>query len=204
VSDTEKPSEATEKEVAPEDAELAELAEIDELEEARSPDTAYAPPPRLKEYLRSPDSPSRYMMLLAILFAILAVSCFSILIFQYLKHRHHEQKSTAPVIETVKIDPVFQQALGQFKIDWDDAEMRASLVAECSTAEACEELKNKATEVEDLILPLLQMSSRAQILNPTQKQYLRQQIAEKLNGMKLNGKVIQIDFSDLTIDPLKK
>jgi flagellar basal body-associated protein FliL len=202
VSDTHSPSKTTEN-TPTEDAELADLAEIDDLEEIDGLNLTFTRSPRLKEYLTSPDSPSRYLMILAILFGILAATCFGLLVTQYLKHRHHAEKETAPVIQTVKIEATFHQPLGQFKIDWDDAELHADLDAECSTKEACEELKAKDTEARDLILPLLQGSSRSQVLNPTQKQYLRQQIAEKLNDLKLNGRVIQVDFSDLQIDPRK-
>ena len=202
VSNTEKPDEPAQNKLE-ETAELAELAELEDLDDLDGPDALFVRPPRLKEYLQSPDSPSRYLMILSILFGFLASSCFGLLIFQYWKHRHHEQKTLTPVIETLKIEPTYHGELGQFKVDWDDAEMRADLVAECSTQEACDELKDRSTAVQDLVLPLLQESSRSRILNPVQKQYLRQKIAEKLNDLKLHGRVIQIDFSDLTVDPRK-
>ena len=202
MSDTPKPSEIEEKKI-PEPPGGAELAEIDDLDDLDSLNANYAPSPRLKEYLNSPDSPSRYLMILSMLFGLLAVSCFMLLVFQYWKYRHHGQKIDTPVVETVKIEPTFHEAIGQYKVDWDDAEMTAELSAECSTQEACEALKEHSTEARDLIFPLLQESSRTAILNPTEKQYLRQKIAEKLNELKLGGRVIQIDFTDLQIEPRK-
>ena len=202
MSNTEKPDE-TAKHEPTEAAELAELAELEDLDGTGGANPYFTRTPTLKDYLHSPDSPSRYLMILSILCGLLATSCFGLLVFQYWKHRHSEQKTVIQAPEMPNIEPTYHSSIGQFKVEWDDAEMRANLVAECTTPEACEELKERATAVQDLVLPLLQESSRSRILNPTQKQYLRQKIAEKLNDLKLKGRVIEIDFSDLTIDPRK-
>jgi flagellar basal body-associated protein FliL len=188
---------------ADEAAETPELAEIAELKDLEDLDADYAPPLKIKEYLNSTDAPSRYLMTLSILFGMLAAFCLSLLIFEYWHYRHNAQKLVGPAVKTIKLEPGFSEDMGEFKIDWDDAEMRAELVAECSSKETCEEIKARNIEARDLIFPVLQNSSRSEILNPNQKLYLRQQLANKLNELELSGSILQVDFSDLTIEPKK-
>ena len=100
-------------------------------------------------------------------------------------------------------DPVFTQPLGEFRVLWAKSELRADLVAECTNEETCNALKDRPEQVHDLILPILQTSSPEQVLNPNSKLELRRAIVDKLNELKFKGKVIQIDFTDLTIEPAK-
>jgi flagellar basal body-associated protein FliL len=184
-------------------AETAELTGIPPLDPTQDAHSYVIPAPRLKEYFTSTDAPSRYLILLSSLFAFLAVCSFSLLIFYTWKHRHAEQKT--PVATTVESigEASFNAALGQFKVQWDDGELSADLTAECTTEEACKALKDRYDQTHDSILPLLQASSRTEILNPARKLRLRQAIADKLNELKLNGRVVQIDFTDLTVEPRK-
>ena len=96
-------------------AETPEVAEIAPTEPDHGTDTLYTPPAKLKEYFTSTDAPSRYMISLSALFAFLALLCFGLLIFQYVKHRHHEQKPSETVVETVKVEPTFHQSLGELR-----------------------------------------------------------------------------------------
>lgn len=185
------------------DDETPEVAEIAPFEPDQGTDTLYTPPARLKEYFTSPNASSRYLMALSTLFAFLAVVCFSLLILHYWKHRHHVQKSSETVIETLRVEPTFHQSLGEFRVQWDQSEMRATLSAECSTEAACSNLKEKYAEVHDLILPVFQGSSEQNVTSPEHKQHLREELIEKLNELKLPGRVLQIDFTDLTIEPHK-
>ncbi|MBC7397980.1 MAG: flagellar basal body-associated FliL family protein, partial [Bdellovibrionales bacterium] len=81
-----------------------------------------------------------------------------------------------------------------------DGELRADVVIACANLAVCEALKNRKAEARDRILPILQGSSRAEILNPSKKQMLRQHITDSLNEMHLPGKVIETNFSDMTVD----
>ena len=200
IEETKKPEEKEEAEAL----ETAELAEIDDLDDLEDLDADYAPSLKIKEYLNSPDAPSRYLMILSLLFGGLAATCLTLLVFEYWKHRHIAQKPVESTVKIIQLDPSFHEDMGEFKIDWDDAEMRAELVAECSTKVACEEIKNRNIEARDLLFPILQNSSRSEVLNPNQKLYLRQQLANKLNDLKLDGTILAVDFSDLTIEPKKK
>ena len=155
--------------------------------------------PSLKDYFHSPDAPSRYLMFLSISFGLLALFCFGFLITAYVKHRH-DAKLAVVTTETLKLEPSFREGLGEIRISWKDGDMRADLIAECTTEAACAEIKNRKAEARDVTIPILQNSSRTEILNPTKKLMVRNQIVEKLNEMKLPGKVIQVDFNDLSIE----
>ena len=103
-------------------------------------------------------------------------------------------KASAPIEVTIT------EPLGEFKVSWPQAELRVDIVAECSSREACDQIKERISEVRDATLPVLQSSSRENILNPDKKLALRRTIAEKINDLKLGGKVTEIDFSDMTVE----
>ncbi len=153
----------------------------------------------LKELLHSSDSPSRYLTLLSLLFGIAALVCLTLLVTQYMKRRHAEQKPPA-VVEKPKSGTAITENLGEFAISWTNAELRAELVAECTNQEACENLKRRKAEARDLTIPILEASSRDEILNPDKKLLVRRKIAEKLNEMKLGGKVLEVDFYELSVE----
>ncbi len=172
-------------------------AEAHDIEDFDAPDND---DPSIKDYLHSSDAPSRYLMLLSFSFAILALFCFGFLITQYIKHRHDTQKSAQVVEETIKLEASFQERLGEIRINWADAEMRADLVVECSTKAACDAIKERKAEARDVTIPVLQNSSRTDILNPSKKLLIRNRIAEELNSLKLPGRVTQVNFNDLSIE----
>jgi flagellar basal body-associated protein FliL len=68
---------------------------------------------------------------------------------------------------------------------------------------AKEMLKDRPEQVHDMILPIFQVRTPEQVLNPNSKLELRREIADKLNELKLKGKILQVDFTDLTIEPAK-
>jgi len=176
--------------------------------------------PSLKELLHSTDFPSRYLTILSLVFAALALTCFGILVTQYLKYRHSVQNEASAREEEARlyggwlngqhkfrkkagedgIEPLITQALGEFRASWKDVEFRADLVAECSTEEACEQLKKMELQVRDLLLPVIQASNQEEVMNPARKLALRRRLAEKLNDLNLKGQVIQIDFNDMTLE----
>ena len=175
--------------------------------------------PKLKDLIQSSDSPSRYFTILSMVFALLALVCCGTLIKQYLNYRHNGQKELTAKEEEARLyggwlagqkafknkgpdgtEPLATQALGEFRVSWKGAELRVDLVAECTDEETCLSLKSQELQIRDLLLPLLQASSQTEILNPTQKLALRRRLAEKLNDLKLKGKIIQIDFNDMMIE----
>ncbi len=175
--------------------------------------------PKLKELIRSSDSPSRYLTWLSISFGVLAVCCYGLLVQRYVEYRKQKSNPALEKLEEEKLyggwlnnqkyfrkpkegeEVVFTQALGEFRVLWTGSELRADLVAECTDEATCNALKDQPEKVHDVILPLLQSSSEQEVLNPNRKLELRRLISEKLNELKFKGKVIQIDFSDLTVEP---
>lgn len=192
-SASETTSESTTDTEAPSGLESSELENLDDFS------IKITAAPSLKELIQSSDAPSRYLIFLSLLFGFLGVACLSLLVLEYMKYRHAMQKPPVAQVET-KLEPTITEPLGEFRVNFKDAELRVDLVAECSTQEACEQIKGRISEVRDLVIPLLQGSSREEILNPEKKLLLRRTIAEKLNTLKLDGKVSQIDMSDLTVE----
>jgi flagellar basal body-associated protein FliL len=160
--------------------------------------------PRIKELLQSPDTPSRFMTVLSIVFGILAVVCFSLLVTLYVKHRAHEKK-IAPVEEKVVVAPIITEPLGEFKLfltpeGKERIELRVDIVAECSTQDACTYLKDHLPQARDVVLPVLSTSTREEFLSTDSKNLIRRKISERLNSIPMTGKVLQVHFSDMTIE----
>ena len=155
--------------------------------------------PSLKDLLQSPDSPSRYLSFLAVVFALLGIFCLALLTHAYLKHRRSAQKPIEKKVEPV-VEKTFNQELGEFVISWDHSDLRVNITAECTSLEACDQLKEHLSRARDATLPVLQGSSREQILNPEKKVLLRQAIAEKLTDLKLGGKITDVNFTDMTVE----
>ena len=191
-----------------------------ETEPVSEPDSdAEGPKPSLKDLLHSSDSPSKYMTVLSMVFASLALICSGILISQYLKYRANAKNEAARRDEESKLyggwlagqhkfkaksengDDLITQELGQFRASWKNIELRVDLVAECTDEETCKSLKDQELKVRDLLIPMLQASSQEEVMNPTKKLQLRRRLAEKLNELELKGRVIQIDFTDMTLEP---
>ena len=175
--------------------------------------------PKLKELIHSSDTPSRYLTWLALSFAGLAVICFGLLIGRYVQYRNSHRDVEAEKAEEARLyggwlnkqnaftrlrpgeDPIFMQALGEYRVTWPGNELRVSMSAQCTNEETCNELKARPEQLHDLLLPVLQASNPEDILNPNRKLELRRLISEKLNTLKFSGKVIMVDFSNLTIEP---
>lgn len=160
--------------------------------------------PRIKELLQSSDSPSRFMTVLSIVFGILAIACFALLVSLYLKHRAL-QKKVVPVEAPVVAAPVITESLGEFKLflspeGKERIELRVDVVAECSTQEACTYLKDHLPQSRDVVLPVLSSSTREEFLSPDSKNLIRRKIAERLNAIPMSGKILQVHFSDMTIE----
>jgi len=179
----------------------------------------HLPNPKLKELIHSPDTPSRYLTWLALSFAGLAVICFGLLIGRYIQYRNTHRDVEAEKAEEARLyggwlskqlafnrarpgeEPIFMQALGEFRVTWPGSELRVSMSAQCTNEETCNELKARPEQVHDLLLPVLQASNPEDILNPNRKLELRRLISEKLNTLKFSGKVIMVDFLNLTVEP---
>lgn len=203
-----------------ESAPEADPAEQSPAEQSEDLNLIHLPKPKLKELIRSADPPSRYLTWLSITFGFLAFTCYGLLIYRYIEHRNASRDLQAEEAERARLyggwlnkqlafnrprpgeDPVFMQGIGQFRVTWAGSELRVSITAECTTEETCNELKNRPEEVSDLILPILQASSPEEVLNPNSKLELRRLLAEKLNTLKFSGKIMMVDFTDLTIEPV--
>lgn len=161
--------------------------------------------PKIKELLESPDPPSRFITYLAFAFALLALACVGTLVSKYLEARRARQPV---VVETAPAAPekIFTESLGEFRLvlkgaeSPNDGELRVDMVAECSTEAACLYLKDHLVQARDIVIPVLVNLRREELLDPGSKNLIRRRIAEQLNSLPMNGKIIQILFTDLTIE----
>ncbi len=195
-----------------EDASLPKVAPDEEINALRSRT------PKLKELIHSSDAPSRYLTWLSLSFGAIAVCCFSLLVMRYLDYRKSLKNPEIEKMEEERLyggwlagqnsfkkrmigdEPVFTQPLGEFRILWPGREMRADLVAECTSEETCKGLKEIPEKIHDALLPILQASSAEDVLNPNRKMELRRALTDKLNELQPESKVMQVDFSDLTVE----
>lgn len=161
--------------------------------------------PSIKELLESQDPPSRFMTFLSIAFGLLAIVCITTLVMKYLQAR---KAGHALVLEEPKPLPekIITESLGEIRLilkgadSPNDGELRVDVVAECTTQEACDYLKANQIRARDIVIPVLVNVRREEILNPDSKDLIRRRIAEQLNSMPMNGKIIQILFTDLTVE----
>jgi len=189
------------------DLEASALSEA--LEELTRLPPEAAKTPRVKELLQSPDLPSRFMTLLSIVFGILAVVCFGLLITLYVRHRAHEKALLKAATSSVAVAPVpvdtISESLGEFHLFLSPEkpgriELRVDVVAECSTQEACDYLKDHLPQSRDLALPVLSSATREEYLDSVSKRLIRKKIADRLNALPIGGKILQVDFTDMTIE----
>lgn len=166
--------------------------------------------PHIKELLSSKDSPSRYVTFLSMAFAALSLICATLLIVIFIQNRQaNKPKVASTELTTPVYEKAIQEPVGFFQItiksnDPDQKrseELRVDIVAECSSLDTCNLLKEKITQARDLINPILTSATREEILNLDSKTQIRQRIAEQLTGLVEPGKIEQVHFSDLTIEP---
>jgi flagellar basal body-associated protein FliL len=179
-----------------------ETAEMEEIVSVSHPPIRA---PRIKELLESQDPPSRFITYLSIAFGLLAMLCLGVLVKKYLEIRAAHQPA---VVEEIKAAPekVYTQAIGEFKLvlkgaeSPNDGELRVDMTAECSTQEACDYLKDHLPQTRDIVIPVLVNVRREEVLNPESKNLMRRRIAEQLNSLPMKGKIIQILFTDMTVE----
>lgn len=160
----------------------------------------------IKEMLQSADIPSRFATVISLAFTILSIT--SLVILAYLLSRTKAQnarlneEASKPVVEVT-----FYQPLGNFRVFLKkelekerDPEVRVDITVECSTEPACLDLKNKLQEVRDLIHPILAALTVQEMLDPDTKELLRKRIADQLGGFTSQGKIIKVNFTDMTIE----
>ncbi|MBS1960120.1 MAG: flagellar basal body-associated FliL family protein [Bdellovibrionales bacterium] len=184
---------------------LIDELETEELEEIVSVSHPPIRAPRIKELLESQDPPSRFITYLSIAFALLAAACLGVLVKKYLDIRAAHKPA---ITEEVKLTPekIYTQALGEFRLilkgveSPNDGELRIDMTAECSTQDACDYLKGHIAQTRDIVIPVLVNVRREEVLNPESKNLMRRRIAEQLNSLPMKGKIIQILFTDLTVE----
>ncbi len=150
------------------------------------------------------DPVSKKMLFYSKLFAAVSLLLLVILAFQ-----KKDLKNLFPKIsdqsETSKSQESIKYTLGLVRaVLQSEQELEMNLSIECTNQSSCDTIKNNRLKALDLIIPLFLNVNSKDLLNPESKQKIRDQIAEKLNSIPLNGKVIQVNFLDLSLQGTTK
>ena len=74
------------------------------------------------------------------------------------------------------------------------------MVVECTQPETCEYIKDHAPQVRDLLIPVLNNINPIELSSPESKNLVRKKLTDRLNTMDMVGKIIQVEFVNLTVE----
>lgn len=145
------------------------------------------------------DPVSKKMFLYSKIFALLAVICIGFLTTLYLKKRAANKPHLAEVASVAPT--LFKYEMEQVQaVLHNQQDLRVELAFECSKKEACEFLKDHPEQAKDILIPLLAEVDPESISSSDSKKVLRQKIADELNTLDLDGKIVEVNFNNLSIE----
>jgi flagellar basal body-associated protein FliL len=146
----------------------------------------------------SVDPISKKMFLYSKIFALLAVICIGFLTTHYLKKK---KAAHPPLVEDAQ-----EVAHHQFEMPLlhvvlpNEQDLRVELAFECTTQAACDFIKENPEQTNDILIPVFASTKPEIYENTEQKKLLRQKIADQLNTLHLGGKVVDVNFNNLSIE----
>jgi flagellar basal body-associated protein FliL len=146
----------------------------------------------------SSDPISKKMFLYSKIFALLAVICIGFLTTLYLKKK---KAAHPPLVEDAQ-----EVALYKFEMPLlhvvlpNEQDLRVELAFECTTQQACDFIKENPEQTNDILIPVFASTKPEIYENTEQKKLLRQKIADQLNTLHLGGKVVEVNFNNLSIE----
>jgi flagellar basal body-associated protein FliL len=144
------------------------------------------------------DPISRKMFLYAKLFALISIICIGFLTALYLKKR---KASHPPLVEAASETALFSFEMPLLHVVLtNEQDLRVELAFECTTKEACDFIKENPEQVNDILIPVIAATKPEIYENAEQKKLLRQKIADQLNTLHLGGKVVEVNFNNLSIE----
>jgi len=145
------------------------------------------------------DPVSKKMFLYSKIFALLALICIGFLTTLYLKKRAANKPHLAEV--AAEAPPLFKYEMEQVQaVLHNQQDLRVEIAFECSKKEACEFLKEHPDQTRDILIPILNEVDPDSISNTDSKKVLRQKIADELNTLDLDGKIVEINFNNLSVE----
>ena len=146
------------------------------------------------------DPISRKLIQLSLFFAGLAITCIG-----FLTYVHHQKTRSQlpPVTEDTSKHNVqaITQALDEIQVVLkNEQELRVEMVVECTQPETCEYIKDHAPQVRDLLIPVLNNINPIELSSPESKNLVRKKLTDRLNTMDMVGKIIQVEFVNLTVE----
>jgi len=146
------------------------------------------------------DPVSKKMFLYSKIFAVLSLTFIGILTYQQLKRKNFYRKPPAKH-EVVASEDGFTYQLGLIHVVLkNEQDLRVDLSLECTNKPTCEYIKENPEKARDAILPLLSNIDPGSISSTESKSMIRNKLTEALNTLDMNGKVIQVNFTDLTLE----
>jgi flagellar basal body-associated protein FliL len=146
------------------------------------------------------DPISRKLILLSLIFATLALSCIGYLTFIYQQKKHANHATNSGETSTVAPQAITQGLEEIMVVLKNEQELRVEMVAECSQIETCDYLKDHIPQARDLLIPVLSGMNPQDLPNVESKNLLRKKLTDRLNTLEMPGKVIQIEFVNLSVE----
>lgn len=146
------------------------------------------------------DPISRKLIKFSLFFALLAMTCIGFLV-----HLHHQKKQAElpPVVEDTSKRSIqaITQNLDEIQVVLkNEQELRVEMVVECSQIEACDYIKDHTPQVRDLLIPVLNNINPNDLSSAESKNLVRKKLTDRLNTLDMVGKVIQVEFVNLTVE----
>jgi flagellar basal body-associated protein FliL len=146
------------------------------------------------------DPVSKKMFFYSKIFAALSLFFIGILTFQHLQRKNFYRKPPSKE-EVVEQEKSFVYQMSQLHVILkNEQDLRLDLSIECTNKPACEFIKENPEKTRDAILPVLSAISPNSISDAEAKKSVRSKLAEALNTLPMNGKVIQVNFTDLSLE----
>lgn len=146
------------------------------------------------------DPVSRKLILYSMIFATLALICFSLVAVLYYKKTHADKNTEVEAPHSEKI-VVITQPLEQIHVVLkNEQDLRVEIAVECGQKETCDYIKNHPAEARDLLIPILTSIDPDLFASIENKKLIRKKLTDRLNTLEMPGKVIQVHFNNLSIE----
>jgi flagellar basal body-associated protein FliL len=145
------------------------------------------------------DPVSRKMFLYAKVFAALALVCIGFLTTLYVKKIRANRPH--PVEVTVSAPELFKFEKEQLTVVLSNQqELRVAIAFDCNSKAACDFLKEHTEQTDDLLVPILNSIDPLTLEDAQSKKLLRQKIVDQLNTLIPEGKVLEANFTNLSLE----
>ena len=145
------------------------------------------------------DPVSRKMFFYSKIFAALALVCIGFLTTLYVKkiraNRPHPVEVAASEPEHFKFEKEEVHVVLSNQQD-----LRVVIAFDCNSKAACDYLKDHTEQTDDLLVPILNSIDPLTLEDAQSKKLLRQKIVDQLNTLIPEGKILEANFTNLSLE----